>query len=170
MILNSDTLKMDEDKAYACYEAALKLSQEHNSNKNAGHYNRAKGWFGGISEFAESILSEWAVAAYLGFDFDPYESKRKIKADVGEIFEIKWTHWADGQLIVHEYDRNSDIAILVTGQFPYYRIAGWIPVAVAKRDRYRHHSQPNWWVSQNNLMPIDTLVSSEYGKNIARLS
>lgn len=170
MIVGNDTIKMSEQEAYICFDAALKLSKEHNPNQNAGHYNGAKGWFGGLAEFAESILSEWAVARYYGFDFDPYESKRKIKADVGEIIEVKWTHWHDGQLIVHEYDRASDIAVLVTGQFPYYRLAGWIPVAVAKRDRYKHHSQPNWWITQANLLPIDTLIGSGYGKDIARLS
>lgn len=171
MLIGNDTIKISEDEAYLCFEAAWNLTKKGgNPRNNAGHYNYAIGWFKSMAEFAESIASEWAVAKYLEAPFDPFAMKKKIQADVGEIFEVKWTHWQDGQLIIHEYDRNSDIAILVTGQYPYYKLAGWIPVAVAKRDRYRHHNQPNWWISQNNLMPIDTLVSSDYGKDIARLS
>jgi hypothetical protein len=89
----------------------------------------------------------------------------KKKADVGDKFEVKWTKYTIGQLIVHEYDRTSDIAILVTGSSPHYFIAGWIPVSVAQKPRYRHSQQPNWWVSQINLQPIETLRKALYGNN-----
>jgi hypothetical protein len=68
-----------------------------------------------------------------------------------------------GQLIVHEYDRSDDIAVLVTGQVPNLYIAGWIPIAMAKRPKYKHSKQPNWWVTQINLQPIGNLVRSTYG-------
>jgi len=66
-------------------------------------------------------------------------------------------------LIVHEYDRVADIAILVTGSTPHYYIAGWIPVAIAQKARFRHSNQPNWWVSQINLQPIESLRKSIHG-------
>ena len=97
--------------------------------------------------------------------FDPFEEKGKRKADVGSNFEVRWTKYEGGQLIVHEYDRASDIAILVTGKSPKYFIAGWIPVAVARNPRYRSSSQPNWWVSQINLQPIENLRKNNNGQN-----
>jgi hypothetical protein len=89
----------------------------------------------------------------------------KKKADVGDKFEVKWTKYITGQLIVYEYDRTSDIAILVTGQSPHYFIAGWIPVSIAQKPRFRHSHQPTWWVSQINLQPIDNLRKSIHGNN-----
>jgi hypothetical protein len=76
---------------------------------------------------------------------------------------VRWTKYVAGQLIIHEYDRTDDVAILVTGESPHYFIAGWIPIAIAKRPKYRHSKQPNWWVTQINLQPIENLRRSNYG-------
>jgi hypothetical protein len=40
------------------------------------------------------------------------------------------------------------------------KIIGWIPVAIAKKPRYRNASQNNWSVPQINLQPIETLQRS----------
>lgn len=165
-----DTVKLSEADAYECHYAALWISENGgNPATNAGHYNKGLTWHESMAELAEAIASELVVARYFNLPIDLYQSRYKISADVGKNLEIKWTHWADGQLIIHEYDRNQDIAILVTGQYPYYQIRGWIPVAMAKKDKYRHHSQPNWWISQRNLMPIETLIRSSYGSAISNL-
>lgn len=165
-----DTVKLEFEHAIACHLAAVhQVVYENNSPERPAYFQSGKRLHDYIAELAESIGSEWAVAQYFNLKFDPYEAKYKIKADVGERLEIKWTHWDDGQLIIHEYDRKEDIAILVTGQFPFYTIKGWIPVAMAKKDRYRHHKQPNWWISQANLMPIDTLIRSSYATAIAEV-
>jgi len=61
------------------------------------------------------------VARYLGYqDFNPLDSKFKATADVGAIFEVKWTKYDAGSLIIYDSDRNCDIAILVTGRSPDY--------------------------------------------------
>ena len=170
MILNSDTIKLSQQDAYECHYAALWLNEQVNGTPGyTKRYNTNIGWHDYIAEYAETVAAELAVARYFDFNIDLYDSKFKIKADVGENLEIKWTHYSEGNLIVHEYDRDTDIAILVTGKYPFYRIAGWIPVAIAKRDRYRHHSQPNWWIAQHHLMPIDTLIRSNYGADLPRL-
>jgi len=41
-------------------------------------------------------------------------------------------------------------------------IVGWMPVAVAKKPRYKNTSQNNWTVPQVNLQPIETLIRSNY--------
>ena len=89
--------------------------------------------------------------------------RSKVKADVGAAIEVRWTKYELGQLIVYEYDRPTDIAVLVTGTAPNYYIAGWIPVTMAQKPRYRHSKQPTWWVTQINLQPIENLRKSNYG-------
>jgi hypothetical protein len=105
------------------------------------------------------------VAKYLAAEYDPFVSKHKEAADVGSQIEVRWTKYVAGQLIVHEYDRPNDIAVLVTGNAPHYFIAGWIPISIAKRPKYRHSKQPNWWVTQINLQPIENLRKSNYGQS-----
>ena len=149
-----------------CLKAAVQFVENGDETLDTDRrYNTAITFHERISELAETIASEWVVARHLGFDYDPFEPKMKKKADVGDKFEVKWTKYTIGQLIVHEYDRTSDIAILVTGSSPHYFIAGWIPVSVAQKPRYRHSQQPNWWVSQINLQPIDTLRKALSGNN-----
>ena len=169
-LVKGDTVKLEFGEALMCHKAAIYLiKMAHYEADQPQRYNRGLNLHEYIAEYAETVGAEMAVARYFDLPFDAFESKRKIKADVGENLEVKWTHWHDGQLIIHEYDRNSDIAILVTGYYPFYRLAGWIPVVMAKKDKYRHHNQPNWWISQHNLMPIDTLIRSSYGASISNL-
>jgi hypothetical protein len=105
------------------------------------------------------------VARYLGYlNFDPRASQFKKTADVGSFIEVKWTRYENGQLIINESDRSTDVAILVTGTSPSYRLAGWIPVAMAKRPKYKNSKQPTWWVDQKNLQPIENLKGSNYGQ------
>ena len=118
----------------------------------------------GIARDADSIGAEIAVAHYFGIkDFEPTCGTFKNLADVASFIEVKHTKWVDGHLIIKESDRNTDIAVLVTGTSPAYFICGWIPVAVAKKDRFKHAKSDSWWVSQINLQPIDTLRKSQYG-------
>lgn len=150
-----------------CLKAAIEFSV--NGTMDADHkqrHNQQMNFYEYIAECAEAIGSEWVVAKYFGLAFDPFEQKLKNKADVGNAIEVKWTKYVAGQLIIHEYDRPNDIAVLVTGQSPHYFIAGWIPIAMAQKPRYRHSKQPNWWVTQINLQPIENLRKSNYG-NIA---
>ena len=159
-------VKISRADELTCLKAAVQFVENGDETLDTDRrYNTAITFHERISELAETIASEWVVARHLGFDYDPFEPKMKKKADVGDKFEVKWTKYTIGQLIVHEYDRTSDIAILVTGQSPHYFIAGWIPVSVAQKPRYRHSQQPNWWVSQINLQPIETLRKALYGNN-----
>jgi hypothetical protein len=159
-------VKISRADELTCLKAAVQFVENGDETLDTDRrYNTAITFHERISELAETIASEWVVARHLGFDYDPFEPKMKKKADVGDKFEVKWTKYTIGQLIVHEYDRTSDIAILVTGQSPHYFIAGWIPVSVAQKPRYRHSQQPNWWVSQINLQPIETLRRALNGNN-----
>jgi len=68
-------------------------------------------------------------------------------------------------LIIVPRDRSSDIAILVTGSCPTYYIKGWIPISVAKKDRFKSTKDSSWWVGQLHLRPIDTFRKSAYAQD-----
>ena len=150
-------------------EVALQRIKELNLTPDHGsRYDKQLSFPEYVAQVTESIAAEMAVAHYFGMiGFDPAMSRFKLTADVGAAIEVKWTRYDSGSLIIYESDRNSDVAVLVVGKCPKYRIAGWIPVSIAKRDRYRHHSQPTWWINQNNLQPIENLYRSKYGEAVS---
>jgi hypothetical protein len=149
-----------------CVEAALvRIQRTDERPDDPKRYNTQLNFFEYLAEYAETVASEMVVARYFGVAYDPFESKYKKQADVGNAIEVKWTPYVTGQLIVHEYDRPTDIAVLVTGKAPHYFIAGWIPIAIARQAKYRHSRQPNWWVTQINLQPIENLRRSSHGNS-----
>ena len=153
-----------EDKVLAHTVALERIAQIGGQPDHSSRYDRALGFHDYVAQIAESIVAEILVARFLGYkDFDPRSSEFKRTADVGSFIEVKWTRYDNGQLIIYESDRQSDVAILVTGTSPTYRLAGWIPVAMAKRPKYKHAKQPTWWVTQINLQPIENLRGSNYG-------
>jgi len=160
-------MTLTKEEQFICHEAAIHLARRNPNywETRDGNYSKDKSFHELIAQDAESIGSEWVVAKYFDLPFNPYENKFKTKADVGNAIEVRWTKYVTGQLIIHEYDRPNDIAVLVTGQSPHYFIAGWIPIAMAQRAKYRHSKQPNWWVTQINLQPIENLRKSSYGQS-----
>ena len=115
-----------------------------------------------IARDAEAIGAEMVVARFLGYkDFkatvNSFKNAPDVAANVG--IEVKHTAWHDGHLIVKPSDRDSDIAVLVTGSSPNYTLVGWLSVAVAKTKRFKSDRDSSWWVSQINLQPMETLVS-----------
>ena len=155
---------INEEIEIACHEAATrKFIRAHGVLGRTPRYNEALNIHERISEYAESLASELVVARELGIDYDLSLDTFKQFADVGTNIEVRWTRWNMGHLIVYPTDREEDIAILVVGKSPTYRIAGWIPVKVARSNRYKHSSQDSWWVDQSNLQPIENLYRSSHG-------
>lgn len=157
-------IKLTQREQFTCHAAALALAVNNDNYDKDGYWtvpqnNNLHEW---LASDAEAIGSEWAVAKYFDLPFDPFLQKGKRIADVGKGLEIKWSRHDTASLIVYEYDRTTDVAVLVTGKAPEYKIAGWIPVAIAQRPKYRHTKQPTWWVTQINLQPIENLARSAY--------
>ena len=120
-------------------------------------------YFKDILIASESAAAEMAVARSLGIaNFTPTANTFKSMADVGENIEVKWTSWIDGHLIVTPKDRDTDIAVLVVGDCPKFKVIGWIPMVIAKKPRFKHSKMDAWWISQINLQPIETLKRSNY--------
>jgi hypothetical protein len=112
-----------------------------------------------IARDAEAIGAEMVVARFLGdTNFKATLNTFKNEADCLGIIEVKHTNYRDGHLIIKRSDRNSDLAVLVTGNSPNYEIMGWYPVGLAKAKRFQS-SDGSWWVSQLNLEPMETLKS-----------
>jgi hypothetical protein len=153
-----------EDKVLAHTVALERIAQVQGQADDKSRYDKRLNFHEYVAQVAESIVAEILVARYLGYvDFDTRASRFKDTADVGSFVEVKWTRYENGQMIIYENDRNTDVAILVTGSSPNYCLAGWIPVAMAKKPKYRNSKQPTWWVTQQNLQPIENLKGSNYG-------
>ena len=130
---------------------------------HAGRFNKAISLHEFIAEHAEAVASEMAVAQYFGIrNFRATLNTYKGQADVGSRIEVKWTKYENGSLIVNATDRAQDVAILVTGHNPY-RLAGWIPIAMARQPRHLNAKQGNFWVTQDDLFPIENLRDSVHG-------
>lgn len=151
-----------EEMVYAHYVAIKRAASKEIKLDRAFH---KLGWHDNVARDAEAAGAEIAFAKYLGIvgfqlTFDTFKSK----ADVGSKYEVKWSHWEDGSLILTERDREQDIAILVTGIAPNLYICGWIPVAVARPER-RRRSDNSWWIGQQDLHPIENLRRSSHGES-----
>jgi len=124
-----------------------------------------------VARNGEAAGAEIALAKYYGKpDFTPTIGTFKQQADLGSSFEVKWTKWKEGHLIIKPSDRNTDIAVLVVGTSPTYFIAGWIPIAIAKSARFKDSRSESWWVGQQDLAPIENLIRSKYADACTSLS
>jgi len=146
-----------------CYAIALARVLAHiaKDSKHAPGY-KSLVFDARVSATAESIAAEMVVSRFLSIPWVDSAGSYKNRADVGEIHEVKNTSWDQGQLIISAKDRDGDIAWLVIGEFPKYRIAGYIPVKTARTPRYKHPYQPNHWVHQIDLREPNTFKHSIY--------
>lgn len=167
--------KLSAEKQFQAAEAGLvramryfaQFNDQYNRKEdNPGDWMRLKGDFFKFAALQmDAIAAEMAVGEALGIAYgDLADQRNKTAADVGSNIEVKHTTWHDGHLIIAPRDRSSDIAVLVTGTCPEYRIAGWIPVAIAKQPRFKSSKDSSYWVGQLHLRPIDTFRKSSYGE------
>jgi len=160
-------IKITYEQEWDAARVAIERVEEIDAKPNhQTRYNKTLNFHDYILEVAESIGAEFAVAKYFGIaDFNARASRFKRTADVGSIIEVKWTKYDAGSLIIYDSDRNTDIAILVTGKSPNYTLKGWIPIFAAKNKKWRRRDQPTYWVDQYNLHPIENLRRSTHGTN-----
>lgn len=158
--------KVTYDEQLRAHEVALERIRLINGiPDHSSRFDKKLSFHDFVAQMAESICAEMVVAKYFGLtSFDPADSQFKKTADVGSRIEVKWTKYDAGALIIGDSDRNTDIAVLVTGTSPTYSIKGWIPVVVAKNQRWRRRDQPTFWVEQYNLHPIENLRRSSHGE------
>jgi hypothetical protein len=156
--------KSTQQMQQLCHVAALKrlCATEDQIMGSEPRYNRGLNFHDRVTELAQATEAEWIVANYLGIEFNPFKDTMKNQADVGDKFEVK--HTENGfHLIIYPNDRDKDVAVMVTGKSPEFRIIGWIPVTMAKRPRFKKATQDSWWVNMRDLQPIENLVRSSHG-------
>lgn len=167
--------KLSAEQQFKCAEAGLvramryfaQFADQYNRKEdNPGDWVRLKGdFFKFVALQMDAIAAEMVVGEALQIPYgDLADQRNKTGADVGSNIEVKHTAWHDGHLIIAPRDRSSDIAVLVTGSCPEYRIAGWIPVAIAKQPRFKSTKDSSYWVGQIHLRPIETFRRSSYGE------
>lgn len=154
------TLEMQQ----LCHVAALKrlCATPDQVMGSEQRYNCGLNFHDRVTELAQATEAEWLVAKFLGYDFNPFKDTYKTEADVGDKFEVK--HTENGfHLIIYPNDRITDVAVMVTGKSPEFHIVGWIPVAMAKRPRFKKATQDSWWINMRDLQPMENLVRSSHG-------
>ena len=155
-------MTISEADEWAIHNRAASVIFSMSDLSDIERYNTKLNNYERVTEYAESLGAEMVVARYFGLDYDVNVSQGKRNADVGKGIEVKWTSYQGGNLIISPNDRESDVAVLVVGKSPVYYIVGWLPVAFAKRKRFKNPRQESWWVDQGNLNPIENLARSEY--------
>ena len=151
------------DEVVAHETGFLRAKEIASTADHSSRFDRDLNYHEYIAQLSEAVGSEIAVAKYFELtDFTPTHSTFKAAADVGNNIEVKWTKWRDGHLVVHNSDRDTDIAVLVVGRSPEYFLAGWITVNAAKIKRFWRHSEQNWWVTQSNLRPMEDFIRSGF--------
>jgi len=167
LVLRAVQVKMKvsfDDMMESIEIALLRIKEINGRPDHSSRYDKSLSFHEYVCQIAESICAEMVVARYFGNDnFEPTINTFKTQADVGSRLEVKWTKYDAGALIISETDRNSDIAVLVTGKSPVYEIKGWIPVSIAKDRRWKRSEKPSFWVEQYNLHPIENLKRSSHG-------
>ena len=92
-------MQLTQQEEVICMLAAVKFVADNNKfSDNPQRHQKDLGTFEYLVESAESIGSEWVVAKYFNLPFDPFEQKRKVKADVGNSIEVRWQSTSPGSL------------------------------------------------------------------------
>ena len=107
----------------------------------------------------EGKLGELAVAKAFDLYWGPGTFATRHDGDVCRL-EVRTTPRSGGALICHPEDPDDRAFILVTGQAPAYRLAGWIPGGDAKREAWWRTDvrAAAYFVPQSALRPIEELV------------
>ena len=156
------------DYAQECDAAAVALARAveiRATPLHASRFHKSLNFHEMIKECAESVGAEISVAQYFGIKgFKPTINTFKNEADVMARLEVKWTKYSDtGHLIIHKTDREDDVAMLVTGTSPVYRLVGWIPIKMARNELFYNETQNNYWIPQGKLYAPEILRSRVNG-------
>ena len=109
----------------------------------------------------EACIAEMLVSLTLDKSWRPFaQSTKDIQADVGLNIQVRHTCRKDGCLILHKYDKDDQIYVLVTGVALDQQIKGWISGADAKHEKFWNTKvpRPAYFVSQSVLKPMEFLL------------
>jgi hypothetical protein len=130
--------------------------------KHAATYER--NWAQRLDEEVTGSVGEIAVAKSIGqFHIGSVNTFHRVP-DCLRNAEVRATRRENGCLIVRDNDADDRQFVLVVGDPPVVRIAGYLRGADAKRAEWLrdpHGHRPAWFVPQGALRPIDELLHLE---------
>lgn len=103
----------------------------------------------------KGALAEAALAKHL----NRYWAKgEKGAADVDDV-DVRCTHYDEGHMEMHDWDKDDRKYYLLTGMLGTYKIRGWLYGKDAKKPQYLRVLQagrkPQYWVPQSALNDYD---------------
>lgn len=102
--------------------------------------------------------AEMAAAKALGV-YWPASTDPDYQGDIGTaqtgMFHVRSTNWNGGHLLLHHSDPDDALFVLVVGEAPCFRLAGWIRAGDGKRAELWRGDIPNpcFMVPQRELNP-----------------
>lgn len=112
----------------------------------------------------EGVLTEAAAAKALGVPYEPVVGELDTLAgDIAPGIQVRGTKYTKGSLLVHDKDVDDHAFILVTGVYGVYDIRGWIYAREGKKKSLwkTYKGRGAYWVGQERLRPMDTIVLPE---------
>lgn len=118
------------------YPADVRLATEAGKRRFARRSDNEHRWNRGdqhtVELEIEAIGAEIAVARAIGRDW--VDSDRPdYDGDVGPGVQVRHTRYVSGRLLLHESDPDDHWYFLVTGDFPTFRVVGFVRGDVAKK-------------------------------------
>lgn len=109
----------------------------------------------------EGLAAEMAAAKGLGLPYTPMVGD--LDTDIGDVapgLQVRSTRYESGHLLLHETDLPHHVFILVVGQAPNFRLAGWTtPAASRTPERWREEKgRGAYWVAQDELEQMGDLL------------
>jgi len=141
------------DQARAREGAAIRAGRR-NQKARAEHVRKRPPGFE-----LDSVGAEIAVANILGLEWVEL-GRPDAEGDLEGGIQVRQSRRPTGRLIVHDYDPDDFLCVLVTGTFPVYDVRGWLPADVAKQVGRWTDPQPGrfaYFVDQHKLRPLGEL-------------
>jgi len=111
----------------------------------------------------QSILSELAVAKFLGVEYNYATEPDAKRFDVGNCVEVRSSLHERGHLIVYEYDNKPGAYVFTTVDLnePSVTICGWRDLIDCRLDKYWRTTpkvrKESWWIPQSDLHDMKSL-------------
>lgn len=156
----SITLSLDDVKRAAA-ESAAQLFRKAQQGRDSDHGGQSKrGPAARLYDGFSGFLGEIAAARMLGLSWRPGGADVAY-GDIGKI-ECRTTHHRNGHLLIYrkEVEKVPHSPFLhIVGEYPRYRLVGWIWAVEAQRlGLWRITDPPAWWVPQPRLLPPEMLT------------
>lgn len=143
------------------YKAAVDLANTRMAISNDRGLNHAstyrRTYAERVREETVGACGEMALCKAMNWFFSPTVNTFHGSPDVGDRWEVRATERENGSLIVRDNDADDRWYVLVVGEPPVLRIAGYIRGSDAKQAEWLrdpHGHRPAWFVPQSALKQI----------------